>query len=479
MCKSFLSKMFSFLYPKDTTAVTSNLMDYLATDPVSNIHISMPLPLPPSTMSYKVQGFDGNWQSNNVKEQVVKVQAGDCYITIANSINHMQRLLNDNPLKGWAAVPVLAVFPRAGQQLNAYYDRMALRFFYEKVGSGYIFLADSSHVVAHELGHAFLDSRRPDFWSVQSLEIWAFHEGWADINSMSSLMEFEPVVKQALAETNGDLRKSNVISKLALQVGNVLLGGNKPLRDGVNDYKYVNPETLSQEGGYDDLTPECHSFGRIMMGTWYQLFAELYTQLVQEGKPALEAVKLANDICHGYLVHAVITAPRVLYYHDAVVRTWMALAKNDNSPYLSLFERVFTERNLFRNQAQALSVTNMNEVDLTNAQVTNLSHGTLAVVPANKTIKLNDHLSSVAALNVNYGQRDINLGEVELEVPSDKFYLFDKTGMLVNEILPDDAEIAAHANVCVQQIQSAMAVGPTESTMWEVRANKLERTFVE
>ena len=115
--------------------------------------------------------------------------------------------------------------------------------------------------MAHELGHAILDAMRPDFWSVQALEIWSFHEAFADITAILSLMQHDEILDRALYETKGDLSKPNVISRLAEEMGDIIYeitrgrGGMKPgaLRNATNKFRYIHPSKLPKNAPNNKL----------------------------------------------------------------------------------------------------------------------------------------------------------------------------------------------------------------------------------
>jgi hypothetical protein len=144
-----------------------------------------------SVLRYAVAGYSGGGFALGT----VQGQAANVYAHITHALNSLQ-----SGITKWAATPNLAVYPRAGRDWNAYYDRRSLRFFYEtdKTTNHVIYSADSSEIVVHELGHAMLDSMRPDLWSASSIEIWAFHEGFADICAMLNLMQYDEVINESL-----------------------------------------------------------------------------------------------------------------------------------------------------------------------------------------------------------------------------------------------------------------------------------------
>jgi hypothetical protein len=59
----------------------------------------------------------------------VQWQAENAYINLVNCLNSLQKYFPAN-VKRWAATSILRVFPRAGYDANAYYDRSSLKFFY-------------------------------------------------------------------------------------------------------------------------------------------------------------------------------------------------------------------------------------------------------------------------------------------------------------------------------------------------------------
>jgi len=464
---NFIKSIFGYGGPKSPKAIDPSIVEYLVNDPTTNLYIPMQIPSPPHLLPFAVNGFSGEaWKKGDAKSR-----AGNCYITLCKSIEHVQKLLKEDPITNWAAVSTLNVYPDAGRMFNAYYDRSSLKFFWENVNGQTIYLVDSSDVIAHELGHALLDARRPDFWSVQSMEIWSFHEGWADINAMCLAMSFDAVLEKALAETGGDMRKSNMISKVAEQAGYAILGPGVSLRDGVNSFKYVEPESLPPEAAYNELASECHSFGRVMLGTWYEIFVGIYEQNLIGMKP-VDALRSAKDTAHSYLVRAVKTAPRVAKYHEAVSKVMLALLQSDSSPYLPIFQKVLQDRNLIP-AVKAMSGGNLKTMDIADEHLTHINNITLAVVPDRNTVKLVE----IGALA--QGVSEYDLSGVEIEVAADRLYLFGAQGEMIDEVSVTQQQAIMSAQACLFEIRRTKNIGPTAETMWEITDNKLVRTFIQ
>jgi len=188
---------------------------FVINDPTTPDLVANVQPPAIGALKYSVQGLSP--QPKNASER----RALNCHISVGSCINAIQALLK-SPLQRWAATSSLSVIPAAGVEMNAYYDRRSLRFFYYNYRGKNTYFADSSDIVTHELGHAVLDSMRPDFWSVQALEIWSFHEAFSDIVAMFNLMNYDAVIEKVLKETGGDLRLSNSASRLAEEVGELI-----------------------------------------------------------------------------------------------------------------------------------------------------------------------------------------------------------------------------------------------------------------
>ena len=65
------------------------------------------------------------------------------------------------PLTNWQVGPTLKVILDEGVDLNAFYDRKALNFFHGPSPTGTVYSGESPDVVCHEMGHAVLDSFKP------------------------------------------------------------------------------------------------------------------------------------------------------------------------------------------------------------------------------------------------------------------------------------------------------------------------------
>src|SRR5207244_12018691 len=111
----------------------------------------------------------------------------------------------------------LRAWPDAGQGLNAYYDRVGLRFFHDRDDAlrSDVYACESVDVACHEEGHAVLDALRPDLWDAAAFEVAAFHEAFGDVSAILVAL-WDPRMRAIVArETQGALEGANDVSRLA------------------------------------------------------------------------------------------------------------------------------------------------------------------------------------------------------------------------------------------------------------------------
>lgn len=366
-------------------------------------------------------------------------QAASCLVTIANSLDYVGSRTK-RPLTKWAAGGTLKVVPRAGKDLNAFYNRRSLQFFYDNdpILKKTVFTCDSTEVVAHELGHAILDIMRPDMWNVQSMEVWAFHEAYGDCNSIMTMLSQDKVLEHVLNETDGDIAKSNVVSKIAEQIGLAVYHtvGNKGrskeyLRNAVNAFKYVEPEKLPKETLDDQLSGECHNFSRVWTGAWYDFMNIVYDKHKKDMGPK-KALVTARDVAAKYLLHAVNDVPLTARLFDALARQMLVIDGNDGRPYRDELLWAFKKRNILRNEVSMLSV----------GKKTGKS----------RRLKLADHIG-VTALSHN-----------------PLYY--------VNIDVSDDIDGIDSAMECVDYLHTRNLVGKGSNTPFEIKDGRLIRSHV-
>lgn len=449
---------------------------YLLNDPTtSDVFMEVPVPESPA-LNFQVQGFQGG----GFEIGSIQGQAAMCYVTIANALKYMMSKASPRKaIQRWAAVSNLVVLPRAGSDLNAYYDRGSLRFFYFQVPvtNKILYTCESTDIVAHEFGHAFLDILRPELFSLQSYEAWAFHESFGDITAILSIMQWDMVLDKAIRDTNGDLMKSNIVSRLAEEMGKTIFemtNGKRvnlafALREAVNDFHYIEPEKLKDDAPDDQLSRECHNFSRVWTGAWYEVMVRMYQQNVTEGMEPKPALILARDTAATYLLHATLYADTIRFF-DAAARQMLHFDKATNEgKYQNIMNEVFEKRNILRPRILMLAETTFE--DVTKGQnilsIQNTEDGKLVKIGKNKMKLSNEFDVQTLA--------DNPLFDVSVDVPSESVYIFDKEDKLVDATETTSEEIIDSTYFCLRYLQQQNLVGEGSEQTFEIKDNQLVR----
>ena len=223
---------------------------YYLNDPSTDkLATEIKIPQLKTKLKFRVENFFPNEQIKDA----VKNRAASCYVSVANTLNEIQEL---HPIHRWAATSNLLVRPNSQRGLNAYYDRNTLTFFQgvDPITKKNIFTCESSDIVVHELGHAILDCIKPELWDLQSLEAWAFHESFADITAIFSLLQKDMIIDKVLEETDHNLLLSNTASRIGEELGRAIFnsGGAREkrnpnfLRDATIEFKYIDPKKIGR-----------------------------------------------------------------------------------------------------------------------------------------------------------------------------------------------------------------------------------------
>ncbi len=165
---------------------------------------------------------------------------------------------------GWAfRGPQLKVVPHAFAEANAYYsrDNEGLLFGYVQTGGKNVFTCLSQDIVVHEMTHALIDALRPNYMRPSQPDQLGFHEGFADIIALLTVLTQSNVIDYSLSKISGakgelidkkyldpekgDLRKS-VLLGLGEEFGSILRGRNGgALRRSINlDKKNIDMDNI-------------------------------------------------------------------------------------------------------------------------------------------------------------------------------------------------------------------------------------------
>ena len=211
-----------------------------------------------------------------------------------------------------------------GVDLNAYYRRSTgtLEFFHSTVGSKTVFSGESPNVLCHELGHAVLDSIRPQLFNVASIEAAAFHESFGDISAILCALQLKSVVQAVIDETGGRLYHSTFLSRVAEELGwairQIRPQNVEPdcLRNAVNSFFYRDPMTLPTTAPASALSSAPHSFSRIFTGAFFDALAGMI--LTDNPQPTVQSIQKVSRNAGQLLVDAIGNAPVVTNYFSQI-----------------------------------------------------------------------------------------------------------------------------------------------------------------
>lgn len=211
----------------------------------------------------------------------------------------------------------LTLAPHAFLDLNAFYskDDRAIFFGYYPGDSGMVFTCLSHEVIAHETTHALVDGLRDQFLRPSSPDQAAFHEGFADIVALFSVLSLPEVVSAGLdLETawNKDLVKASLLTESALRQG-VLMGLAQQVGEtmygthGLALRRSVELPVSAKLQASDEFQ-ECHRRGELLVAAVLDAFLKVWKKRIDlYGK--LQRGKVSRV---GVVDAAVETAERLL-----------------------------------------------------------------------------------------------------------------------------------------------------------------------
>jgi hypothetical protein len=411
--------------------------------------------------NYKGGGFDRASEEG---------QAANCFVVLANTLNFLNSK-TEKPLPNkWAGTFNLQIYPRAGNDLNAYYNRKSLSFFsftHEKIG-GTIHTCDSAEIIAHELGHAILDTYRPETWNAALIEVHAFHEAFADFIAITHSMLYDEIITKALLESNNDLKNPNVISKIAEQFGLAIyrLSGrgngmlNDCLRSAINSFVYIDPSNLPKNAPENELSFSPHSFGRVFLGALYDIFIMIFEENLKEGFDHLTAVKKSRDTISSYVLKSIQNAPINAKFYQSMATTilWSDVVINKRK-YHDKIRKIFIRRNL---------------IPLVSKMMLNAP-----ICPENDFIIKKMDFINVKLKDVVIKSQYFNpLYNVLVEIPNEKVFLYDENKNFYDSISISEEDSIKNACDVIDYLNEESKVSEDESTPFEVVNGKLVRNYI-
>jgi hypothetical protein len=253
------------------------------------------------------------------------------------------------PGVAWEVGARLPVDLDHGVDLNAYYDRVGLRFFHGSAGGRTVYSGESPDVVCHELGHAVLDSIKPQLWDAASIEVAAFHESFGDMSAVLTALQLPSLRQAVLTETGSVLYRSSRLSRLAEQLGWAIRQDYPTaverdcLRNAVNSFFYRDPDTLPSSAPASMLSSEPHSFSRVFTGGFFEALAGMLA--ARPTRDEANLLQVSQDMGK-ILVTAIRAASVVPSFYGQVAANMLQIADTQFKGYRQALKSAFVRHGI-------------------------------------------------------------------------------------------------------------------------------------
>jgi hypothetical protein len=217
----------------------------------------------------------------------------------------------------------LYLIPHAFEGRNAFFDhrKRAILFGYFKASPAAdlpgqtIFTCLSSDIIAHEMAHALVHRIRKRFAESTNQDVFAFHEGFADLVALFQHFAYRDVVFQALTDASGQIDSGGVLFELASEFG-VSTGRGGALRKAI-DPKERDPS--QRPADRFKAASEPHERGACFVGAVFDAFVDRFkvatadlVRIASSGTGQLPPGRLHPDLVGRVTDEAVQTADRLL-----------------------------------------------------------------------------------------------------------------------------------------------------------------------
>jgi hypothetical protein len=174
--------------------------------------------------------------------------------------------------------PQLLVVPRAGEWANAFYQRESgsLQFFFFKSirdPEKTVYTCLSRDIVAHETGHAVLDSVCPWLYDAISPESLALHEAIADLSALLISFRNKKLSEMVLKKTRGSIAKSSAFSAVAEEFG------KEKNVEGVGHLRNLKNDAVMDS---HKVSSDPHELCNVLTGAIYSVAMKIYAKLKKE-----------------------------------------------------------------------------------------------------------------------------------------------------------------------------------------------------
>jgi hypothetical protein len=216
----------------------------------------------------------------------------------------------------------LKLLPHAFEGANAFYDSgsLSISFGYfradiERPGLDLpgqtVFTCLSHDIIAHEMTHAVTDRLREHFDQATNPDVYAFHEGLADVVAIFQHFTFPDILRRTVQQSRADLRRRTPLVELAIEFGHAT-GTGTALRSAVDPEHEPDPTLYTK-------VLEPHERGSILVAAMFDAFFTVYQDRIKDliriatgGTGTLQEGDLHPDLVNRAATEATRTAQGIL-----------------------------------------------------------------------------------------------------------------------------------------------------------------------
>ncbi len=331
----------------------------------SRRHLDRQVQLAPKRVDVDGWGYRDRFASapDSVLENDPAFRAQNVYAIAARTLGFFESALG-RPVPWAFGSSQLYLVPTAFKEANAYYsddDRALLFGYFETKKGGRVMTSLAHDIVAHETTHAILDGLRRRFDTPGLPDQAGFHEGFADIVALLSLLSARETLA-ALLGTPGQKRvrasgltfdklRKSVLFTIGRQFGNALhINRGEGLRRSIE----LEP-TTDWKNLRDPKWTEPHRRGEVLVAAVMRTYLHMWTQrlipivgsaTIDRARAAEEGATAAKHLL-GMVIRAIDYCPPVEFeladFLTAIAASESGINPDDEYGYLEALKQGFKD----------------------------------------------------------------------------------------------------------------------------------------
>jgi hypothetical protein len=224
------------------------------------------------------------------------------------------------------------------------------------------------------------------------------------------------------------------------------------LRNAWNGFIYVAPEKLPRNSNNNQLSSEPHSFSRVFLGAWYDIFCGIYDLQRQSGLDIKTSIINARDVLTSYTYNAIPNAPASIRFYNSFAKAMLVQDKINGYKYNKIMNNVFIKRNILRQNVRPMAAMNLADFKL-------------MLDPADEII---EHPEVAVVISKNIMALTLPDLMINVDAPNDTYYELDQTGECVDVTVASPSELVDHARDCVDFLNEKGLIRADKMTPFEI-----------